>query len=120
VIGQYAIATIALVAVPAAGFYGRVDNPAPQIQFVSPGSLSPRTSGTEVTITGKNFVSTSIVTFNGLPRTAALVDSSHLTLVLRPMDVADPGTFPIVVTNPPPGGGTATTHLTVKPINDSR
>lgn len=67
----------------------------------------------EVRISGKNFVSTATATFNGLDRKVSHVDDTHLILNLRPLDLSTPGTFVIVVTNPSPGGGAATAHLTV-------
>ena len=115
VVGRGTLCAVLLAAMPAAGYYGRVENPVPVVQSISPAEISMRTGGTQVTLTGRNFVSNSTVTFNGQARNAALVNSTHLNLILRPQDLVEPGTFEIVVTNPPPGGGTATTHIVVKP-----
>ena len=110
-----AILAIACLAVPAAGYYGRIANPIPVVQSLSPTSLAAGMRRAELTIAGKNFVTTSNVSFNGMPRSSALVDPGDLRMILQPGDISEPGTFPIVVTNPAPGGGSATAQITVKP-----
>ena len=45
------------------------------------------------------------MTFNGIAHTAAYVGASQLTISLTTADLATAGTYPIVVTNPAPGGG---------------
>ena len=58
-----------------------------------------------LTINGTNFVSASTVTYNGVAHTAKLVSSTQLTIILSAPDQATAGTYPVVVTNPAPGGG---------------
>jgi hypothetical protein len=58
-----------------------------------------------LTINGTGFLSSSSVTFNGIAHTAAYVGASQLTISLTTADLATAGTYPIVVTNPAPGGG---------------
>lgn len=113
-LSRRALLAAALLAAPAGAWWGRMDNPAPLVYSVSPASMTARDAGVEVSLAGRNFISTSAVAFNGSARTARLLDSTRLKVILRPGDVAQPGTFPVVVTNPPPGGGGATIHLTVK------
>jgi hypothetical protein len=82
-----------------------VENPKPVVAAVAPPGASVGVSSYAIRVTGKNFIASSMVTFNGQPRTVAFVDSTRLTVTLKPQDVAMPGDFAIMVTNPPPGGG---------------
>lgn len=80
-------------------------NPVPSIQSISPTFVPAGTSSQSVTITGSGFLSSSTVTFNGASRSATFVNSGKLTVTLGASDLAKVGNFPIVVTNPAPGGG---------------
>ena len=50
---------------------------------------------------------TSTVTFNGIAHTSTYVSASQLTISLATADLATAGTYPVVVTNPAPGGGSS-------------
>jgi uncharacterized protein (TIGR03437 family) len=80
-------------------------NPQPSIATVSPPSATVGDSPLVLTITGGGFLALSTVTFNRLPHAASLVSSSQLTIALNPADLAISGTFSVLVTNSPPGGG---------------
>ena len=54
---------------------------------------------------GTGFISTSTVTYNGVAHTATFVSSTQLTIMLSASDQATAGSYPVVVTNPAPGGG---------------
>src|SRR5262249_14996458 len=58
-----------------------------------------------VTINGSGFLASSTATYNGTAAQATFVSSSQLTLALTTGNLSTVGAFPIVVTNPPPGGG---------------
>ena len=59
-----------------------------------------------VTINGTGFVSTSTVTYNGAAHTATDVSQRNAQkITLSATDLATAGTYPVVVTNPAPGGG---------------
>jgi photosystem II stability/assembly factor-like uncharacterized protein len=45
------------------------------------------------------------VTFNGIAHAATFVGANQLTISLSTADLGTAGTFQVVVTNPPPGGG---------------
>lgn len=47
------------------------------------------------------------MTFNGTAHAASLTNTGDLTITLKPSDLAGPGTFPVVVINPSPGGGSS-------------
>ena len=85
-----------------------VNNGAPTITSLSPASITAGAAAQTLTITGTNFVSTSTVTYNAVAHTPAFVDSTHLTIALTTGDQATAGNYPVVVTNPTPGGGSST------------
>ena len=90
----------------AVGPLAPVPNPQPSITSLSPASFQAG-SGAEVQVTihGTGFTSASSVTFNGLFRPAAFASSIQIYIVLLVSDLATAGNYPIVVTNPAPGGG---------------
>jgi hypothetical protein len=91
-----------------------VDNPAPVVTAISPSSVPLGSTPPTITITGTGFVSGSTVTYNGNAETANYVSGTQLTITLSTADIAVAGSFPIVVTNAAPGGGTsANTVFTV-------
>ena len=86
-----------------------VDNPTPVVSSISPAVLPAGTSvSTTITVTGSNFVPTSVVEFNGSSRTTTYVSSTQLTFQLTAADQATVQNVPVTVTNPSPGGGTST------------
>jgi uncharacterized protein (TIGR03437 family) len=82
-------------------------NPLPAITNLSPPSAAVGSGPLTLTINGTGFMATSSVAFNGVAHTAAFVSSTQLTITLDSSDLANAGTFAVVVTNPPPGGGTS-------------
>lgn len=83
------------------------NNPVPAITTLSPASLSVGATPQTLTINGTGFVAASTVTFNGVAHTSAYVNATQLTIALTATDLATVGNYPVVVTNPPPGGGTS-------------
>jgi hypothetical protein len=82
-----------------------VNNPAPTISALSPASVILGATGQTLTINGSNFLPTSTVTFNGASRTSTFINAGQLTISLSASDQATAGAYPVVVTNPAPGGG---------------
>ena len=82
-----------------------VSNPVPSITSLSPSLAVAGGPSQSVTINGTDFLSNSIVTFNGVPHEASLTASGQLTITLTSSDLDAPGTFPVIVANPQPGGG---------------
>jgi hypothetical protein len=82
-----------------------VTNPAPLVSSISPTTLALGSPAQTLTITGSNFISGSTVTYNGVSHTPNVVSSTQLTIQLSADDLAAAGAFPVVVTNPAPGGG---------------
>jgi subtilase family serine protease len=81
------------------------NNPVPSISSLSPTQLAAGSAGQTLTIKGSGFVSASSVTFNGVAHAATFVNAGQVSIQLTPADIASAGTFPVIVTNPSPGGG---------------
>ena len=96
-----------------------VNNPAPTISSLSPTSATAGAAAQTLTINGTDFVSISSVTYNGVAHTAKLSSSTQLTITLSASDQATAGTYPVVVTNPAPGGGASNAvNFTVSSANN--
>jgi uncharacterized protein (TIGR03437 family) len=88
-----------------------VPNPQPLITGLSPTSAPAGSGPFTLTISGSGFISSSSVTFNGIPHLPSLISSSQLSISLTAADLPTSGTFAVVVTNPPPGGGLSNTAV---------
>jgi uncharacterized repeat protein (TIGR03803 family) len=86
---------------------GSSSNPLPSISSLSPPAAAVGTSSQNLTINGQNFLSTSTVTYNGIAHSATFLNTGQLAIALSASDLATAGAFPVVVTNPSPGGGTS-------------
>src|SRR2546428_667048 len=60
-----------------------------------------------LTATGTNFVSGSLLRWNGSARTTSFVSSTQLTATVTAADLAAAGTASVTVFSPTPGGGTS-------------
>lgn len=87
-------------------------NPVPSISSLSPGSVLPGSSSFTLTVNGTNFVSNSVVAWNGNPRATTYVPAqtnpatpAYLTAQILASDVATGGSAEVTVSNPAPGGG---------------
>jgi hypothetical protein len=55
--------------------------------------------------------------FSGVVHVASFVNSGQLSITLNPSDLAAAGSFPVVVTNPSPGGGSSNiVQFTISPV----
>jgi hypothetical protein len=84
-----------------------VNDPAPSLSSISPTSATAGSPGFTMTLTGSNFVSTSVVQVNGASRTTNFVSATQLTAAIPASDLASAATLSITVFNPAPGGGTS-------------
>lgn len=84
---------------------GNTSNPIPSIVSLSPASLPSGSAPQSLTLVGTGFISQSSATLNGLSHTPTIVSSTELTINLSSSDLATPGSYPVAVTNPTPGGG---------------
>src|SRR5690349_1545720 len=80
-------------------------NPIPSITSISPSSANVGSQQQALTIQGSNFLSSSTVTYNGQARPATFLSSTQLGIALTADDQSAAGTYPIVASNPAPGGG---------------
>src|SRR5207249_1126651 len=84
-----------------------VTNPLPTTTALTPASTPVGGSGFTLTVTGTNFVTSTVVRWNGAARTTTFVSATQLTAAISATDVATAGTASITVLNPTPGGGTS-------------
>ena len=84
-----------------------VGNPAPITTSISPTIKNVGDPGFFMVVNGSNFISSSVVNFDGSARTTVFVSSSILTATIPASDLLTAGVFLITVTNPTPGGGTS-------------
>lgn len=84
-----------------------VDNPLPTLTTVSPSSLYAGTADTTFTLTGTNFMSSSVVMVGTTSLTTTFVSSTQLTAVVPAATLAPVGALSFSVSNPAPGGGSS-------------
>jgi len=84
---------------------GSSSNPVPSISSLSPTSLKVGSAAQTLTINGANLLATSTVTYNGTAHAATYISSSQLAITLTASDLYALGNYPVVVSNPGPGGG---------------
>ena len=82
-----------------------VNNPVPTLSSLNPASRGAGSGAFTLTVNGTNFVSGSIVRWNGSNRTTTFVSPTTLTAAITAADVSSAGTVPVRVFNPTPGGG---------------
>jgi hypothetical protein len=82
-------------------------NPVPTITSLSPPSVVVGGPGFTLTVTGTNFVLSSVVRWNGADRATTFVSPTQLRAVIPATDLLMAGTARVTVFNPPPGGGTS-------------
>ncbi len=85
----------------------QVNNPVPSLTTASPATTTAGSAATSVSLTGTGFVPTSVVMFNGSPRTTEFGNSTSLTVDLASGDFLAAGIDQITVMNPAPVGGTS-------------
>ena len=81
-----------------------VASPAPAISALSPTSIVAGTVVGGVSVTGSNFITSSVVNFNGVPLPTVLASPTVLRAQIPGSDIASVGTATITVTNPSNGG----------------
>lgn len=85
----------------------KVNSPVPTLLSVSPTSGTAGTASLLLTVTGSNFVSTSVVQWNGSPRATTFISSTQLQASLTATDLTGGGVGAVTVFNPAPGGGSS-------------
>jgi 6-phosphogluconolactonase (cycloisomerase 2 family) len=82
-----------------------VNSPIPALSSLSPPSTPASGPAFTLTVNGSNFVSNSVVRWNGAARTTTFVSGTQLQAAISAADIATAGTAQITVVNPAPGGG---------------
>ncbi len=80
-------------------------NPVPTITNVSPSEITVGGPSFTLTVFGSNFVSGSVVRWNGGDQATAFVNSSQITAQIPAANIGTTGTVVVTVFNPAPGGG---------------
>ena len=83
---------------------------APTLTTRSPSSAAAGGPAFTLTVNGSNFVSGSVVRWNGATRTTTFVSATQLTAAIPAADVAAAGTALVTVQNPPIPGGAGSRH----------
>lgn len=82
-----------------------VENPVPTLTALSLDNIIAGSASFDLTLTGANFIQSSVISFGGVQLTPAALSGSQITLTIPMESLLDAGQFPIVVSNPGPGGG---------------
>src|SRR5207247_1059844 len=82
-----------------------INNPVPTLSSISPPSALAGSAAFTLTATGTNFIASSVVRCNGSDRSTTFVSGTQLQVQILASDIATPGTAPVTVFNPTPGGG---------------
>jgi hypothetical protein len=84
-----------------------IDNPAPSAGSLSPSSANAGGAAFTLTVNGSNFVSSSVVQWNGSARSTTFVSGTKVSASISAADIANGGIVSVTVVNPAPGGGTS-------------
>lgn len=80
-------------------------NPTPTLTALTPSSATAGAPGFTMTVTGSNFINSSVVRWKGSPRNTTYVSPTQLLAIILTDDLAVAGTAQVSVLNPAPGGG---------------
>ena len=87
--------------------------PLPVISGFSPSSVPAGGSNFTLAIYGSNFFTNSTVSLAGVAKTVTFIDSTQLTIPVTATEIASEGSLSVQVTNPSPGGGSASQTFAV-------
>jgi len=97
-----------VVATPSLGFpVTGANNPSPNLSSLSPNSATHGAGDFEMRLSGSGFGANAFVEWNGTFVATAFITSSQLVAYVPAALFAAPGSVPVTVTNPAPGGGTS-------------
>jgi subtilisin family serine protease len=82
-------------------------NPAPAASSLFPSHASAGSAAFTLTVNGSNFVASSVVQWNGTPRSTTFVSDTQVRASIAASDLASSGTAQVTVQTPAPGGGTS-------------
>jgi uncharacterized protein (TIGR03437 family) len=82
-----------------------VNNPVPTLASLSPNAAFKGDPAFLLTVTGTNFVPTSVVRWNGADRVTTFVSATQLQAAILDSDLAAEGMIDVTIFNPTPAGG---------------
>ncbi|MDP3771451.1 MAG: IPT/TIG domain-containing protein, partial [bacterium] len=85
--------------------------PPPTITSISPTSTPVNSGAGTITVNGTNFISSSVVQWNGASRITTFVSATRLTVAIPASDLTTVGAKNITVFTPAPGGGLSNTVI---------
>jgi IPT/TIG domain len=93
-------------------------NPVPAINTVNPATVVAGSSATPLDVTGSNFISSSVIAWNGTALATTFVSATELKATLPAADLTGSSASQITVQNPAPGGGSsmASTFTVTSPV----
>ncbi len=92
-------------------------NPVPTTSGTSPASTLAGGSAFTLTVNGSDFVSESLVRWNGADRSTSFVSDAEITAEIPASDIATAGTASVTVFSPAPGGGTSNAQAFTIAVN---
>ena len=102
---------------PGGGFTGSINFNVvglnPQLGSISPTSLVAGSAPTSITVNGGNFLSGTKVLWNGKPLSTTYVSVNQLQAQLTTAELGKPQIAQVSISNPPPGGISATQNFNV-------
>ena len=90
-------------------------NPTPTVTAVSPSSIAAGAGDTKITVVGSGFINSTTVTVAGSTIPITSVSSSQVVATLPSTDFSLAKNLSLAISNPSPGGGTATATISVIP-----
>jgi len=97
--------TVPLVKGPNALLTVTTVNPAPTLASLSPSNGAQGGAAFMLAVNGSNFISGSVVRWNGADRVTTFISSTQLTAAIPASDLTATGVATVTVFNPAPGGG---------------
>jgi RHS repeat-associated protein len=93
----------------------KVLNPIPSLSSINPTSITAGSPDFTLTLTGDNFLKTSIVSFNNQQFSSRYISKNQIEATIPSEAIKIAGNYPVKAINPAPGGGeTSTLIFTVK------
>lgn len=82
-----------------------VPNPVPDIVTLSPASVQAGSTNLTLTVTGVNFIDSTVVRWNGVDMPTAFVSATQIQAAIPDSELQSTGSATVTTFNPAPGGG---------------
>ncbi|MDE3137152.1 MAG: PD40 domain-containing protein [Acidobacteriota bacterium] len=94
-----------------------INYPVPSVGSLSPNSAPANGAAFTLSVKGNNFVFGAFIDWNGVPQRTLFVNGGELQAQIAPGLISMPGSAPVLVVNPPPGGGPSNAvNFTINPV----